>query len=273
MTTSDDRAPAAAPTASRAHEAQGEGPDPARMADVLRRLQREKPQLHGGGQRRWDVSLGTLEALARMASRTERTLEVGCGVSTIVFAAAGTSHVAISPAPDEFERILQYCAAIGVDTRRVDFRQGSSAEVLPALDDEFDLALIDGAHSFPHPVVDFHYVSRLLRPGGVLLLDDVPIPSVGLVYRFLVTEPGWELLELIDDRAAAFRLRGSLADGDPWGEQAQNASYPDYSFLPLGRRIRVEAVGRLARSQLMAAARRRFPRLDRLAPRLRRWVT
>jgi SAM-dependent methyltransferase len=193
-------------------------------------------------------------------------------VSTVVLAATGARHLAISPAPDEMRRIRDYCAQIDVGTERLDYREGFSHDVLPTLTGEFDLALVDGAHSFPFPVVDFHYVSRLLRPGGVLVLDDVPIPSVGMVYRFLVSETAWSRLAVLDDRAAAFRLLRPLDSGDPWGSQALNARYPDYTFLPPVRRALVTSVERAARSRTARLLRSRVPGLDRLAPRLRRWL-
>jgi predicted O-methyltransferase YrrM len=231
---------------------------------------RDKPSFHGHGRLRWDVSPGTLHLLTRLAASAQRTLEVGCGVSTVVFAAAGTSHVAVSPVREEFERIEEYCAAAGVPTAGVDFREGLSDRVLPLLELDVDLALVDGAHSFPYPVVDFHYVSRRLRPGGVLVLDDVPIPSVGAVYRFMRADPRWELVDLVDHRAAAFRLTAPLPDGDPWGEQRCNAGYPDYSFLPVSQRSKVQLREWLSHNRTVIRTRRRHPRLEELTPTLRR---
>ena len=239
-------------------------------APVVERILRDKPSFHGDGRLRWDVSAGTLHLLRRLAGEADRSLEVGCGVSTVVFAAAGLPHVAVSPVRSEYERIEKYCATAGVPTAGIDFRQGFSDRVLPALERDVDLALIDGAHSYPFPVVDFHYVSRLLRPGGVLVLDDVPIPSVGGVYRFLRDDPRWELVDVVDHRAAAFRLTCPLPDGDPWGDQRGNAAYPDYSFLPLPARSKVQLREWLAHNTTLARARRRHPRLDRLTPALRR---
>jgi predicted O-methyltransferase YrrM len=239
---------------------------------VVERIARDLPAMHKDGQARWDVSPATLAFLAATVREADRTLEVGCGVSTVVFAATGARHLAISPAPDEMSRIREYCARIGVDSRCVDYREGLSHEVLPTLTGEYDVVLVDGAHAFPFPVVDFHYVSRLLRPGGVLVLDDVPIPSVATVYRFLMSEPAWVRLAVLDDRAAAFRLVRPVDAGDPWGSQAMNAGYPDFSFLPPARRTLVSVVERGARSRAARRVRGRFPALDRVAPRLRRWL-
>lgn len=240
---------------------------------AVQRIEQDMPALHGDGTLRWDVSPATLSFLARTVGRGDRTLEVGCGVSTVVFAAAGARHLAISPEPAEMGHIRQYCEQIGVVTDDVDYVAGLSHDVLPTLAGQFDLVLVDGAHAFPFPVVDFHYVSRLLRPGGVLVLDDVPIPSVAIVYRFLMADQAWVRLAVLDDRAAAFRLVQPLPTGDPWGAQTINATYPDYSFLPLRRRARVTVVERGARAGAVRLLRNRSAVLDRLAPRLRRWLT
>jgi SAM-dependent methyltransferase len=241
--------------------------------DVLKRIGTDAPAMHGDGQLRWDVSPGTLQFLADSVRVGDRTLEVGCGVSTVVFASCGAQHTAMSPAPDEFANTVAYCAQLGVDTEGLDYREGLSHDILPEFRDELDVALIDGAHSFPYPIVDFHYVSRLLRPGGLLVLDDVPIPAVGILYHFLISEPAWRRVAVLDDRAAAFRLLRPLDAGDPWGSQRINEAYPDYSFLGPGRQVQVRAVETLARSTLVVRMRRRFPIIDALSPTVRRWLT
>ena len=61
------------------------------------------------------------------------TLETGSGASTIVFAAAGTEHVAVTPDPDEEARIRAACRELGVSSERVSFEIGFSHDVLPRL--------------------------------------------------------------------------------------------------------------------------------------------
>lgn len=244
-----------------------------RSADIerlLAALAAEGPAFHLGGRERWDVSPGTLRLLDSLLSPALRTLEVGVGVSTVVFAAHGTDHRAISPALDEFEAVQSWCADHEVDTARIEFLEGLSDSVLPGLTRQVDLALIDGAHAFPLPVVDFHFVRRLVKVGGVLVLDDLPIPSMGVVYEFLRGEPNWTQLGLADHRAAAFRRTAPDPAGDPWGDQAFNRSYPDYSFLPVAERVTVTAGSYLAHSPFVKRVRARFPAVQRLVPAARK---
>src|SRR5690348_7301972 len=89
--------------------------------DVVARLLADRPAFHGGGTKHWEALPGTLRFLQGRVDGDHRTLEIGCGASTVVFAARGSDHTSISPDPEEHERVRRYCARIGVDTARVTF--------------------------------------------------------------------------------------------------------------------------------------------------------
>ena len=228
---------------------------------VLAALARDRPGFHAGGGTTWSASAATLGALHELTGAGARTLETGCGASTVVFAARGAIHTAISPSEHEHERVRDYCRQIGVDDRRVTFLAGSSDALLPALPDarDLELAFIDGAHSFPYPVIDWHYVSRRLKTGGRLLLDDIPMPSITALFRFMRDEPNWRLDEIIDHRAALFTL---LAPPPQEGEAIQVTNRrSDYSFAPLPARALLSAGDRLSRMRY--AGSQRFPHARR----------
>jgi predicted O-methyltransferase YrrM len=236
----------------------------AAAAKIVERLVEDKPVFHSGGTRIWNAMPATLEVIARHVSPGDRTVETGAGASTVVFAAAGATHHAISPFGDEHKRIAEYCADLGVDTAGVTFHEGPSDRVLPSLVDgeRYDLAFIDGLHSFPGPVVDYHYVEQLLRPGGVLLLDDVPIPAVAVAFRYMRSSPDWAFVEIVDDRAAVFRKVADADTEDNWRRQPFNRRYPDFSYLPVtevAHRARLEATERLP--GVRRALGQRFPGL------------
>ena len=50
-----------------------------------------------------------------------------------------------------------------------------------------DLAFIDGWHTFDYTLLDFFYIDKMLRPGGVVLLHDRSWPSKQKVMRFIKT--------------------------------------------------------------------------------------
>lgn len=234
--------------------------------DIVTALERDRPAFHAGAPGSWFASPATLRALQQIVRPGARTLETGCGASTVVFAAAGASHVVVSPDVREHELVQSYCEWIGVDHNGVEFVTGSSDDVLPLRGGarELDVALIDGAHSFPYPVVDWHHVSRVLKIGGRLLLDDIPIPAVAIAFRFMDAEPNWRLDEIYDDRAALFTLLElPLAEGT--GTQRSNRRY-DFGFASPAHRLRLELEERAARGRY--AASQRFPRSRRLWRRL-----
>lgn len=236
--------------------------------DIAARLLSDKPSFHLDGEARWDALPETLEAIRRSAKRGDSTIETGVGASTVVFAASGAHHTAISPSPAEHERVRNYCRQIGVDDSRVTFVVGLSDDVLPPLlgrERTLDVAFIDGAHSFPFPVVDWYYIARSLKVGGKLLLDDVPIPAVAQVFRHMRLEPNWRLDGVFDDRSAAFTLLAPPAP-ELWSSQPFNRSYPDFSFADLPGRLRLETVHRL--SQIRHRAGQRYPGLRRIYKRV-----
>jgi predicted O-methyltransferase YrrM len=108
------------------------------------------------------------------------TLETGAGGSTVVFVVKGTSHVAISPAPAEHEEILRYCEAEGIDTSGLRFIAQPAHEALVGTwkPEPLDLVLIDGAHAFPYPALDWFFTAKHVRVGGDVLVDDAQLPSV-----------------------------------------------------------------------------------------------
>lgn len=242
---------------------------PTNGMDVVHQLLTDKPSFHMSGDAQWDCTPGTLEGILRSVKNGASTIETGAGASTVVFAAAGAAHTAISPDPDEHQRIREYCERIGVDHSCVNFIVGLSDDVLPALlgrDRKLDAAFIDGAHSFPFPQVDWHYISRALKVGGRMLLDDIPIPAVAPVFRFMALEPNWRLDAIFDDRAAAFTLLAAPEPED-WTNQRFNRGYPDYSFTALPRRLRLRTAYRMRDAR--SSAGDRYPVLRRIYRRLK----
>jgi len=230
--------------------------------DVVARLQADRPSFHQRGAAKWDSLPETLRQIQRSVPDGGSTLETGCGASTVVFAASGAHHTAISPDPDEHRRVREYCERIGIDHSRLRLVVWLSDEVLPGLPAErvLDVAFIDGAHSFPYPALDWYYITRMLKIGGQLVFDDVPVPAVAPLFRHMTLEPNWRLDAILDDRAAAFSLLAPPAP-EEWSSQPFNAAYPDYSFVSLSSRSRLVAAHRLKR--LRADLARRYPRMRR----------
>jgi hypothetical protein len=229
--------------------------------DVVNKLLRDRPTFHKKGTSRWDSLPGTLRAIQQSVRDGNRTLETGCGASTVVFAAQGARHTVLSPDPEEHEHVRKYLKQIGVDDSRLISIVGLSDLVLPDLCTErvLDVALIDGAHSFPYPAIDWHYISRALKIGGKLIIDDIPIPATAYVFRFMQSDPAWRLDAILDDRAAAFTL---IDEPPPEDYTLQPFNWrPDYGFAPLPTRARLRLASDITRFRQLVGSR--YPSLRR----------
>ena len=173
------------------------------------------------------------------------TLETGCGYSTVMFAGAGTNHLVITPFEPEIERVRRFCLEHKLDTTHCHFLVGRSEYVLPTLDKSLllDLVFIDGAHAYPFPILDWYYAQTRLRRGGMLILDDVAIPSVRVLFDFLCKDANWKLTRMVKGDPIFEKLGESAPSHtgvdafiDWWPFQWSNATYPDRSFLPVFER-------------------------------------
>jgi predicted O-methyltransferase YrrM len=60
----------------------------------------------------------------------------------------------------------------------------------------FDLAVVDGNHRFDAVFLDLYYLGRLLRPGGIVFVDDYQLPGIVRAASFFLTNLGWSLEEV-----------------------------------------------------------------------------
>ena len=82
--------------------------------------------------------------------------------------------------------------------------------VLPRLLSEgllADAAFVDGSHIFHNVFVDLFYLRELVRPGGLVILDDCGYPSVATAVRYFEVNTGWVAQAMpAPTRLRAFRL-------------------------------------------------------------------
>lgn len=194
-----------------------------RLAQILA----EPPLVHGvydadgtlTGHGVWHTDTSCYEVIAGSVHAGMRTLETGLGVSTALFAALATDHTCVTYGQDEVDRLLAYCAARDIDMQGVTFHVGDSARILPALDlADLDLVLIDGGHGFPFPVIDWYHGAGALRPGGLVVIDDLQLPAVAIVSQFLDLDPRWSPVQRTD-KWAAYRREAAGPLAEDWWQQ------------------------------------------------------
>jgi predicted O-methyltransferase YrrM len=57
-----------------------------------------------------------------------------------------------------------------------------------------DAAFVDGSHRFHEVFVDLYFLRKLVRPGGIVVLDDHWWPSVRTAARYFETNLGWRVV-------------------------------------------------------------------------------
>jgi predicted O-methyltransferase YrrM len=176
------------------------------------------------------VSLDEVERIIELckSANAKKTLEVGMayGTSAMAFSLAhkelgntrGLHHYAIDP----FQKTqwkglgLWNVKQVGYASH-VKLLEMPSAQALPKLVEthagSFDVILIDGWHTFDATLLDAIYSVTLLRKGGYLIIDDMWMPSIKQVARYLETNYR-HLKKLAQGTSIVFQKIG--ADARDW---------------------------------------------------------
>jgi predicted O-methyltransferase YrrM len=136
--------------------------------------------------------------------RPTATLEIGMayGVSTLFICEALSTlghpvrHTVIDPFQStQWRGIGMRNVADAGYAALVELREERSELALPRLVEHgsvIDFAFVDGWHTFDQVMVEFFYLDRLLRPGGVIAFDDADRRSVNRVIRYAINYPNYQ---------------------------------------------------------------------------------
>ena len=187
-----------------------------RVREVLDRLVRDgtaQARSDGTVHRLFPVAVGQAEGAAirswviREAAACTIEVGLGYGVSALFVCeglltsgAPNARHVVIDPNQDtRFAGCgLQFLDQAGV-AGLVEHHAEESQITLPRLVSEgrrFDLAVVDGNHRFDAVFLDLAYLGRLLRPGGIVFVDDYHLPGIARAVSFFLANLGWSLEEV-----------------------------------------------------------------------------
>ncbi|UWP85574.1 class I SAM-dependent methyltransferase [Dactylosporangium fulvum] len=177
-----------------------------------------------------------------ISERVETVVEVGLAYASSALAVGEAlvtvdpphpRHVIIDPFQDQ-----EYCnigwdllRAAGLDSIARLMRTWSSIALPELVTDGLvaDAAFVDGSHRFHEVFVDLYFLRKIVRPGGLIVIDDDWTPSVRTAVRYYERNLGWTaipdafadgtLRNVGDDTAAeavprcrALRLPGSLTE-------------------------------------------------------------
>src|SRR5688500_14296663 len=160
-----------------------------------------------------------------VAERATSVIEVGLayGASALAIAEALVSmydtksrHVIIDAYQDQFGdagwEALVSAGLTGICTL---LRERSLLALPQLMHDGFiaDAAFVDGSHIFHNVFVDLSYLRHLVRPGGLVILDDCDWPSVATAARYFEINTGWVEEEVpVETRLRAYRLPERLVE-------------------------------------------------------------
>ncbi len=195
-----------------------------------------------------------LRAIERLLPTSVNTsAETGCGKSTILFSNVSLDHTVFCLDDREYadtSSVVFYteCPLTKVERLRTVF--GATQKTLPGYEHPhmYDVVLIDGPHGWPYPEMEYYAFYPHITPGGLLIVDDCHIPTIGRMADILADDVMWKLEGFVSVTAIFRRTDAPLFDptGDGWWEQRYNRRRisPKWEFH-LADGLPVDTVSRL----------------------------
>jgi predicted O-methyltransferase YrrM len=150
------------------------------------------------------------------------------GEALLTVSAPRPQHIIIDPVQDTEWRDVgwQLLRSAGLDPIAELIRQPSSMALPQLVANRFtaDEAFVDGSHRFHEVFVDLYFLRKIVRPGGLIIVDDYGWPSVHAAVRYNQTNMGWRVVHGAFD--------GGTIDNATKQTRAQALRLPDPAFEP-----------------------------------------
>src|SRR5699024_10699885 len=100
----------------------------------------------------------------------------------------------------------------------VSFELGPTQSTLPRYEfrHPLDLVIIDGPHGFPFPQLEYYYFYPQIAAGGLLVVDDIHIPTVRWLHEFLRDDDMFKLQRIVGN--TSFFQRTNCETFNPLGD-------------------------------------------------------
>ncbi|MGH7857692.1 MAG: class I SAM-dependent methyltransferase [Candidatus Binatia bacterium] len=162
------------------------------------------------------ISRPEAELLCRLVDEIDPVVSVevglGYGFSAFVICASGCRpkrerrHVVIDPHQKRYwnDRGIRHLTEAGFGGM-VELREERSYRVLPELERagvRLDFAFVDGWHTFDFVTVDFFFIDKMLRKGGVVAFDDADWASIRPLLRYIVTNLPYTVVGTLPEKRA-----------------------------------------------------------------------
>jgi hypothetical protein len=182
----------------------------------------------------------TLQAMYEhcLACDIRHSLETGSGRSTLLFSHISPDHkvFALDGGTGSIRHVRESAL---LRSEAVEFIEGPTQLTLPQyrFSCKFDVVLLDGPHGYPFPDLEYYYVYPQLAQGGLLIIDDINIPTVHNLFRFLATDDMFSLIDVVGNTAFFKRTDAPCFSGIQDGWWAQNYNRDLTVELPATERL------------------------------------
>lgn len=191
--------------------------------DILRDIATLPMDWHGAG-----VCMSPpLRAMTILGGEPLYSAETGCGLSTLLMSHISQHHTVFciddTGGANSLMKVRESCL---LKRDRVEFVLGPTQQTLPrhTFEHPLQLVLIDGPHGYPFPELEYYFFYPHLAEGGLLVIDDIHIPTIFRLFSFLRDEKMFDLLGVTSTTAFFRRNASPLFDptSDGWWLQAYN---------------------------------------------------
>ena len=196
------------------------------IAELITEIEKLAPDWHDAGV----VKPAVLRAIAELAEPLggiRHSVETGCGLTTLLFSHLSAEHCVF--AIDAGKSITQVRNSPLLKKESVTFIEAPSQLSLPnhKFLAQVQIALIDGPHGYPFPDMEYYYFYPWVERGGLLLVDDIQIPSIGRMFEIIKADAMFSLVKVVDNMAFFRRTDAPLIDplSDSWWLQGYNLSH------------------------------------------------
>jgi hypothetical protein len=201
------------------------------VESIVKRIASLPPDWHGAGT----MSATVIQTMARHAEQIgqiQHSAETGSGKTTLLFSQLSEDHTVF--ALDCGGSVNRVKNSALFNPKTVTYIEGPSQVTLPShvFKDKLQIALIDGPHAYPFPDLEYYYFYPHICEGGLLLIDDINIPTIDRMFEIIKADEMFELIEIVESTAFFRRTAAPLIDplGDDWQLQGFNRSFHEYAM-------------------------------------------
>ncbi len=224
---------------------------------IIENLDKLPSKWHGSGP----LDGSVIKSLARHCRKygpIENSAETGAGISTLFFSQVSHNHVVF--AIDVGNSLTRVKESELLQTGNMELVEGPTQLTLPMYQfrNKLDIVLIDGPHGYPFPDLEYYYFYQHIIKGGLLIIDDINIPSIKRMVKIINSDDMFDCIDLVGKTMFFERTDAQLFDplADGWWEQGFNKPYlnktkrlekikqkmpkPLFNLIPQTLRLRIQ---------------------------------